>query len=87
MSRSYKHTPILKAGGRTKCAKRQANKKIRRYVKNNLEDVYSSKSNHYRRESESWNIWDYRLFGEPIWRVESPRNIKGELWEKCYKRK
>lgn len=33
MSRSYKHTPVLKVGGKTKYAKRKANKKIRRSVK------------------------------------------------------
>ena len=56
MSRSYKHTPVYKVGGKTKYAKRLANKKIRRSVKNNLEDAYSSKSNDYCRENESWDI-------------------------------
>lgn len=89
MSRSFKRTPVYKVGGKTKYAKRQANKKIRRFLKNNnIEDAYSGKkSNYYRRGSESWDIWDYRFWGAPQWREESPRNIKGELWEKCYKRK
>ena len=56
MSRSYKHTPVYKVGGKTKYAKRLANKKIRRSVKKNLEDAYSGKSNDYRRENESWHI-------------------------------
>lgn len=51
MSRSYKHTPVYKVGGKTKYAKRLANKKIRRSVKKNLEDAYSGKSNDYRREN------------------------------------
>lgn len=87
MSRSYKHTPVYKVGSITKFAKRQANKKIRRSAKGNPEKVYSGKSNHYRRENESWDIWDYRFWGEPIWRQESSFNIAGNLWEKCYKRK
>lgn len=87
MSRSYKHTPVFKLGGKTKYAKRQANKKIRRSVKNNIEYAYSGKSQNYRRENESWNIWDYRFWGEPIWKEESPQNINGVLWEKYYKRK
>lgn len=76
MSRSYKHTPVFKVGGKTKYAKRQANKKIRHSVKNRIEDAYSGKSKDYRRENESWHIWDYRFLREPIWREESPRNIQ-----------
>ena len=56
-------------------------------MKNRIEDAYSGKSNDYRRENESWHIWDYRFWGEPIWREESPWNIQGVLWEKRYKRK
>ena len=41
MSRSYKHTPVYKVGGKTKFAKRVANKKIRRSGKDNLENAYS----------------------------------------------
>ena len=87
MSRSYKHTPVLKLGGNTKYAKRLANKKLRHSAKNNQYGTYSGKGNGYRRETESWNIWDYRFWGEHIWRRESMRNISGDLWEKCYKRK
>ena len=76
MSRSYKHAPVFKVGGKTKYAKRQANKKIRHSVKNRIEDAYSGKSKDYRRENESWHILDYRFLREPIWREESPRNIQ-----------
>jgi hypothetical protein len=89
-NRTYKHTPVHKVGGKTKFDKRVANKKIRRSGKDNLENAYSCKSNDYRKENESWHIWDYRFFlggGEPIWRAESWRNIEGKLWEKLYKRK
>lgn len=34
----------------------------------NIEDAYSGKSNEYRRENESWHMWDYRFWGELIWR-------------------
>lgn len=83
MSRSYKHTPVYKVGGRTKFAKRVANKKIRRSGKDNLENAYSGKSNDYRKENESWHI---RIidFGENQY---GERNIEGKLWEKLYKRK
>ena len=40
----------------------RANKKIRRSGKDNLENAYSCKSNDYRKENESWHIWDYRFF-------------------------
>lgn len=86
-NRTYKHTPVHKVGGKTKFDKRVANKKIRRSGKDNLENAYSCD---YRKENESWHIWDYRFFwggGEPIWRAESWRNIEGKLWEKLYKRK
>ncbi len=90
-NRTYKHTPVHKVGGKTKFDKRVANKKIRRSGKDNLENAYWCKSNDYRKENESWHIWDYRFFfwggGEPIWRAESWRNIEGKLWEKLYKRK
>ena len=52
----YKHTPVYKVGGKTKFAKRVANKKIRRSGKDNLENAYSGKSNDYRKENESWHI-------------------------------
>lgn len=38
-------------------------------MKNNIEGAYSGKSKDYRRGNESWHIWDYRFWGEPIWRV------------------
>ena len=84
MSRSYKHTPVYKVGGITKYAKRQANKKVRSSVKSNIEDAYSGKSNYYRREYGSWYIWDYRFWGEPIWREESPRNIEQAVEDRLF---
>lgn len=56
MSRSYKHTPVHKVGGKTKFANGVANKKIRRSVKENLENAYSGKSNDYRKENESYRF-------------------------------
>ena len=61
-NRTYKHTPVHKVGGKTKFDKRVANKKIRCSGKDNLENAYSCKSNDYRKENESWHIWDYRFF-------------------------
>lgn len=84
MSRSYKHTPVYKVGGKTKYAKRQANKKVRSSVKSNIVDAYSGKSNYYRREYGSWYIWDYRFWGEPIWREESPRNIEQAVEDRLF---
>ena len=45
MSRSYKHTPILKLGSKSKNAKRQANKRTRYSMKDNPQGAYSGKSN------------------------------------------
>ena len=36
--------------------------------KGNPYDSLTGKSNHYRKENESWDICDYRHWGEPIWR-------------------
>ena len=83
MSRSYKHTPVYK-GDKRKSAKHMANKHIRHIAKNKPYDSYSGKSNNYRKEYESWDICDYRMWGG---RNESLRNIKGALWDKCYKGK
>ena len=87
MSRSYKHTPVYK-GDKDRFAKKLANRRIRRRAKLNPNDGQSRKSNHYRKENESWDICDYRFWGEPIWREESHLNIRDypELWQKCYRR-
>ena len=88
MSRSYKHTPVYK-GDKDRFAKKLANRRIRRRSKLNPNDGQSGKSNHYRKENESWDICDYRYWGEPIWREESCLNLRDypELWQKCYRRK
>ena len=88
MSCSYKYTPVYK-GDKDKSAKRRANKKIRQKAKLNPDDTITGKSNDYRREYESWEICDYRLWGEPIWQKESTRNLSDDKdrWEKCYRRK
>lgn len=88
MSRSYKHTPVYK-GDKSTYHKRYANKKIRKEAKQKPYDVAIGKSNHYRRQYESWYICDYRFWGEQIWREESVRNLKDypKLWQKLYRRK
>lgn len=88
MSRSYKHTPVYTTGN-DKYAKRQANKKVRRKGKIRPEEMKTGKSNQYRKEYESWDICDYRFWGEPIWREESWCNLRNDLerWQKCYRRK
>ena len=63
MSRSYKHTPVYK-GDKDRFAKKLANRRIRRRSKLNPNDGQSGKSNHYRKENESWDICDYRYWGE-----------------------
>lgn len=55
MSRSYKHTPVYK-GDKDRFAKKLANRRIRRRAKLNPNDGQSRKSNHYRKENESWDI-------------------------------
>lgn len=54
------------------------------FCENNIEDAYSGKSNYYRREYGSWYIWDYRFWGEPIWREESPRNIEQAVEDRLF---
>lgn len=82
MSRSYKHTPVYK-GDKDRFAKKLANRRIRRRTKRNPYDSPTGKSNHYRKENESWDICDYRYWGEPIWREESCLNLRDylNLWQ------
>ena len=81
-------TPVYK-GDKDRFAKKLANRRIRRRSKLNPNDGQSGKSNHYRKENESWDICDYRHWGEPIWREESRLNLRDypNLWQKCYRRK
>lgn len=81
MSRSYKHTPVYK-GDKSKYNKRRANKKVRRKAKRKPYDLPAGKSNLYRREYESWDICDYRLWGSWLNLRDYPQN-----WQKCYRRK
>lgn len=87
MSHSYKHTPVYKI--KSTYHKRCANKRLRRKSQRNYCDAVNGKSNRYRREYSQYDVCDYRFWGEPIWREESWRNLRGEpeLWQKCYKRK
>lgn len=54
MSRSYKHTPIIKGGGYGKFGKRKANKRVRR-----AENVADGAS--FKRVYESWEIYDWKF--------------------------
>ena len=89
MSRSYKHTPVYKITKAGNMGKKYANRRIRRKAKVSPDDIQIGKSNYYRKLNESWDIGDYRFWGEPIWREESWLNLKDnpELWQKCYRRK
>ena len=89
MSCSYKHTPVYKITKAGNMGKKYANRRIRRKAKVSPDDIQIEKSNYYRKLNESWDICDYRFWGEPIWREESWLNLKDnpELWQKCYRRK
>lgn len=89
MSRSYKHTPVYKSTKAGNKGKKYANRSIRRKAKISPDDIQVGKSNYYRKLNQSWDICDYRFWGEPIWREESRLNLKDnpELWKKCYRRK
>lgn len=81
MSRSYKHTPVYKVN-KSKYNKRCANKKVRREAKQKPYDSAVQKSNLYRREYESWDICDYRFWGEPIWREDAIGKEEAQLYGK-----
>lgn len=51
MSRSFKHTPIIK------CAGDRSNKKLANRVVRRAEGLYQGKT--YRKLFQSWNIYDY----------------------------
>lgn len=55
ISRSYKRTPYC-GDSKSKFAKRQANRRVRRRLKN-IEDRLNNKT--YRKVYNSWNICDY----------------------------
>jgi hypothetical protein len=59
MSRSRKKNQYLKYGGvgTPKWAKRQANKAVRRYVKQNLDNI-PLKGHWYRKVTNPWDIYD-----------------------------
>ena len=58
MSRSYKKTPYCGLQ-KTKWAKQQANKKVRRYLNRQKIEDESFAPAAYKKVSESWNICDY----------------------------
>ena len=58
MSRSYKHIPYA-GDTKSKWAKRQANKKVRRYLNRQKIEDESFALAAYKKVSESWNICDY----------------------------
>ena len=85
MSRSYKKSPVCKCC-KMKGGKRRANKKVRQALKGNMSGVPALKSNIYRKLYESWDICDFRMFGN-FKREESLFKLTGEDWEKIYRRK
>ena len=79
MSRSCKKTPVSK--GRCKnfrWAKRAANKRVRRAK------TLWGKSKAFRKISETWDIGDWKFYGERSW---NPNREEKNHWEKCYYRK
>ena len=58
VSRSYKKTPYCGLQ-KTKWAKQQANKKVRRYLNRQKIEDESFTPAAYKKVSESWNICDY----------------------------
>ena len=76
MSRSCKKTPVSK--GRCKnfrWAKRAANKRVRRAK------TLWGKSKAFRKISETWDICDWKFYGERSW---NPNREEKNHWEKCY---
>lgn len=58
MSRSYKHTPIVKDGGKSsKKNKQLANRKVRRIINRNIDIIL--KGNDHKKVVETWDINDY----------------------------
>jgi hypothetical protein len=58
MSRSRKHTPIVKSGSRM--SKRQANKIVRQRLKDINFEIGNNR--HYKSIVESWDIFDYKCY-------------------------
>ena len=79
MSRSYKKTPVCKDGNASKkSGKKMANRKIRKAA-----DL-GGKSNLYKKEFESWDIRDYRIYEE----CKTDLNDEDlNFWRKWYLRK
>lgn len=58
MSRSFKHTPIVKSGSRI--GKTQANKIVRQRLKDINYEIGNNR--HYKSIVESWDIFDYKCY-------------------------
>ena len=59
MSRSYKKEPVVKDHSKHKYAKKLANRKVRRKLKNCDYDFPSGKA--YRKIYETWDVCDWRF--------------------------
>lgn len=62
MSRSYKHTPISKSST-SRVNKKQANKIARQKLKNVYYEIGDNAG--YKSIVDSWNIADYKSYGQP----------------------
>lgn len=78
MSRSYKHTPVTKMST-GKAGKRTANRTVRRKLK----DIYYEVANNmgYKLITNSWDIIDYRSYGNPKDWDNSIEYNKCYLWK------
>ena len=79
MSRSYKHTPVTKTST-GKDGKRKANRAVRQKLK----DIYYEVGNNagYKSIMNSWDIIDYRSYGNPNdWDNSAVEYNKCYLWK------
>ena len=80
MSRSYKHTPIVKSSSPIwrKAAKKRANKTVRRFKGEVSNKMY------YKKIFPQWDIFDYisycPYYDKPYW-------MSDDYWKQCYVRK
>ena len=82
MSRSYKKSPVYKAGSdrskARKFRKKRAEQKVRRC------QTAFRKSNEYRKIYESWDICDYRFYQR---KPDDAQSEELEHWKRYYYRK
>ena len=91
MSRSYKHFPLFRdvlGSTSMKYAKKQANKRVRNYIKQHLDEVQNN--SWYKHIYNTWDIYEYKSYQSKQDAIQEYENDLKEIengispWKKRY---